>query len=60
MIYKYLNEVVINEGEEVLKELCLSIDVFGERAISVPENLPKALNDIKTICEEVKSYWNVA
>ena len=60
LIYKYLNEVVINEGEEVLKELCLSIDVFGEKVISVPKNLPKTLENIKTICEEVKSYWDAA
>lgn len=60
LIYKYLKEVVAKEGEEVLEDLCLSIDVFGEKAISVPNNLPKAITDIEVICEEVKILWQVA
>ncbi|WP_055446995.1 hypothetical protein [Lacinutrix mariniflava] len=60
LIYKYLKEVVAEEGEDVLEELCLSIDVFGEKVISTPNNFPKAINDIEFICEEVKSIWNVA
>ena len=60
LIYKYLKEVVAIEGEEVLEELCLSIDVFGENVISTPYNLPKILTDIEVICEELKSMWNVA
>ncbi|WP_298239426.1 hypothetical protein [uncultured Algibacter sp.] len=60
LIYKYLNEVVISDDEEVLKELCLSIDVFGEKVIPAPKNLPKTLSDIDVLCEEVKSIWNVA
>ncbi|MCL5126965.1 hypothetical protein [Algibacter sp. L4_22] len=60
LLYKYLKEVVATENEVVLDELCLSIDVFGDKVISVPENLSKSLSDIKGICEEVKSLWNVA
>ena len=60
LIYKYIKEVVAKDGEEVLKELCLSIDVFGEKVISVPKNLPKAITEIEVICEEVKSIWNAA
>ncbi|WP_055436035.1 hypothetical protein [Lacinutrix algicola] len=52
LIYKYLKEVVALEGEEVLEELCLSIDVFGDKAISTPYNLPKVLNDIELICKK--------
>ena len=60
LIYKYLKEVVAKEGEEVLRDLCLAIDVFGEQVITVPRNLPKAITDIEVICEEVKSLWQVA
>lgn len=60
LVYRYLKEVVIGEGEEVIEELCLSIDVFGERVIQTPNNLPKAITDIEILCEEVKSIWNVA
>ncbi|WP_299271860.1 hypothetical protein [uncultured Psychroserpens sp.] len=60
LIYKYLNEVVAKEDEEVMKDLCLSIDVFGEKVITVPKNLKKAIADIEVICEEVKAIWNVA
>lgn len=60
LIYKYLNEVVVKDDEEVLEELCLSIDVFGENVISVPKNLTKSIAEIEVICEEVKSIWNAA
>lgn len=60
LIYKYLKEVVAKDDEEVLDELCLAIDVFGEKVISTPRNLPKAINDIEVVCEEVKSLWKVA
>jgi hypothetical protein len=60
LINKYLKDVVAKDEEEVLEELCLSIDVFGEKVISVPKNLYKSLSEIEVICEEVKSFWNVA
>ncbi|MBQ4818830.1 hypothetical protein [Aquimarina sp. MMG016] len=59
-IYKYLKEVVAEEDCEVLPELCLSIDVFGERVISVPNNLEKCISEIEVLCEEIKSIWNAA
>ncbi len=60
LINKYLTEVVAGENEKVLQELCLSIEVFGEKVISVPKNLPKAISDIEVICEEIKLIWNEA
>jgi hypothetical protein len=60
LINKYLKDIVAKDEEEVLEELCLSIDVFGEKVISVPKNLYKSLSEIEVICEEVKSFWNVA
>ena len=60
LINKYLKDIVAKDEEEVLDELCLSIDVFGEKVISVPKNLYKSLSEIEVICEEVKSFWNVA
>lgn len=60
LINKYLKEVIAKDDEEVLEELCLSIDVFGEKVISVPKNLSKSLAEIEVLCEEVKIIWNVA
>ncbi len=60
LLYKYLNEVVVKNGEKVMPELCLSIDVFGEKVIPVPRNVEKKLGDIEILCEEVKSLWQVA
>jgi len=60
LLYKYLDEVVAKNGEKVMPELCLSIDVFGEKIISVPKNVEKKLEDIEVLCEEVKSLWQVA
>ncbi|MEP3838382.1 MAG: hypothetical protein ABJM36_12080 [Algibacter sp.] len=60
LVYKYLKEVVAEKDEEILEELCLSIDVFGEQVISTPNNFSKSLVEIENICEEVKNIWNVA
>jgi hypothetical protein len=60
LIYKYVNDVVAKEDEEVMKELCLSIDVFGEKVIAVPKDFSKAITDIEVICEEVKTFWKAA
>lgn len=60
LIFKYLKDVIAKEGEEVLEELCLSIDVFGDKVISVPKNVPNTLKNIEVICEEVKSIWDAA
>ncbi|AJR04773.1 hypothetical protein [Siansivirga zeaxanthinifaciens] len=60
LLSKYLSEVVASEGEIVLEEFCLSIDVFGESVIKVPNNLSKTLSEIEFICEEIKSLWNAA
>lgn len=60
LLYKYLEEVVQDEKCEILPELCLSIDVFGERVVSVPNNYEKSIRDIEEVCEEVKTFWKVA
>lgn len=60
LIYKYLKDVIAVNGEEVMPELCLSIDVFGENVISVPNRFQKAITDIEVICKEVKTLWQVA
>ncbi|WP_412987757.1 hypothetical protein [Pontimicrobium sp. IMCC45349] len=60
LIYKYLNEVIAQKDEEVLKDLCLSLDVFGQRVISAPNNIQKSLHDINRYCDEIKTLWSVA
>ncbi|WP_248724400.1 hypothetical protein [Seonamhaeicola sp. ML3] len=60
LIKKYLEEVVAKDGDKVLDDLCLSIDIFGERIISAPNNISKAITEINVICNEVKSFWNAA
>lgn len=60
LLFKYLKEVVASHDEEVLEELCLSIDVFGEKITHAPLNLSKSLSEIEVICEEIKSMWYAA
>jgi hypothetical protein len=60
LIYQYLNEIIAEDDEEVLKELCLSFDIFGQRVISAPHNIHNCLYDIREYCDEIKTLWNVA
>ncbi|WP_276168476.1 hypothetical protein [Zobellia alginiliquefaciens] len=59
-IYKYLNDVVANEGEIVNPKLCFSLDVFGRGIVSAPLNIYETLGDVEMICEEIKSLWTAA
>lgn len=57
IIFKYLKEISANYDAKVLPELCLSIDVFGEKATSTPKNLNTSLKSIEKLCKEVKQMW---
>ena len=60
LIYKYLNESIRKEGQVVSPELCICIDVFGERLIPVPRDVEKTMRGIEELCRELKRLWNVA
>lgn len=57
LIYRYLKKEYNQSGERILPELCISLDVFGERVVSAPATQFKDLIVIKKICEEVKELW---
>lgn len=60
ILHKFLKEHVALENEIVLEELCLSIDVFGQKAVSTPKNLKDVTLEIETLCDEIKTIWQVA
>jgi hypothetical protein len=51
-----LNEVAIDE-EEVNPDLCLSIDIFGERITPAPINHKGYEKLIRDACEDLKKRW---
>lgn len=59
-INNYLKNIVAQENEIVLPELCLSLDLFGYGIISSSENTDKSIKDIEVICEEIKTMWSAA
>jgi len=54
----FLKEKIANENEEVHNEYCLSIDIFGKRAISAPKDVTRVKNRIAEACNELKFLWN--
>lgn len=60
LLYKYLVESVAQEDDIVSKELCLSLDIFGVRVISTPNNTKKVFEEIEHLCDELKSIWSAA
>jgi hypothetical protein len=60
LIYEYLDEIVANEDEIVMKELCLYLDIFGKRVISAPKNNIKSIKTVHRLCGEIKMLWNIA
>ncbi|MGV6830516.1 MAG: hypothetical protein ACWA5P_03010 [bacterium] len=59
-IKEYLSEVVAKNGEQILPELCLSIDIFRGAIISAPKELSKRIKEMEIICEEIKQMWSAA
>lgn len=60
LIFEYLNQVVRKSDEVVLADACIAIDVFGGQLVSGPTNYLDSIQDIKLVCEEIKSIWKVA
>lgn len=59
-INRYLETEVATNGEIVLPELCISIDVFGNGLVSSPVNINDKIKELELICEEVKQVWDAA
>lgn len=59
-LHKYLESEVAKDGEIVLPELCISIDVFGDGIVTSPKNITNKIKDIEVMCEEVKKLWDAA
>ncbi|UPT71867.1 MAG: hypothetical protein M0D53_06075 [Flavobacterium sp. JAD_PAG50586_2] len=56
-LYQYLDLMFENTGIVVLPELCLSVDVFAETFFTAPTEIEKTLEDIETMCIEIKRIW---
>ncbi len=59
-VHRYLETIVAKDEQEVLPELCLSIDIFRGSLVSAPTNIDERIRDIEVICEEVKKMWYAA
>jgi hypothetical protein len=59
-VYKYITDVVADENETVLPEMCFSLDVFGNRLVSAKDNYEETMTDIRNICQEVLEIWPAA
>lgn len=56
-LYQYLDLLYENTGIIVLPDLCLSIDIFADSIVSAPKNIEKTLEEIETMCVEIKQIW---
>lgn len=59
-LHKYLESEVAKNGEVVLPELCISIDIFGEGIVTSPINITEKIKDIEVMCEEIRKMWDAA
>ena len=60
ILHKHFSEIAEEYDAIPLPEICLSMDVFGERIVSSSKNPKKILLQVGKICDEVKQIWNVA
>ena len=59
LLQQYLEKTVAQDGEIVLPEFCLCIDVFGNHVTSAPvgTNIPK--KEINLACKEYADLWEL-
>lgn len=60
MLHKYLKTEVAKNGELVLPELCISIDVFGNGIVTSPVDISNKIKDIEVMCDEIRNLWDAA
>lgn len=60
ILNKHISEIAKKYNAIPLPEICLSIDVFGQRIISSSKKPKRILKEVENICNEVKQIWNVA
>lgn len=60
ILNKHISEIAKKYNAIPLPEICLSIDVFGQRIISSSKKPERILKEVGNICNEVKQIWNVA
>ena len=60
ILHKHISEIAANYDAIPLHEICLSIDVFGQRIVSSAADAESILNEVIKICNEIKQIWNVA
>jgi hypothetical protein len=56
----YLRSEVATDSDIVSPELCLCVDIFSNRIISASSADPMSMDDIASICGEVKALWDAA
>ena len=56
-IYQYLDLVFEDDEIIVLPELCFSLDVFANSIISAPKKIERTLEEIESMCLEIKKIW---
>lgn len=56
-LYLYLDQMFQNTDIIVLPEFCLSVDVFAESYFTAPSRIEKTLEEIESMCLEIKKIW---
>lgn len=57
LLKKYLKTKIIKRSENVVPSVCLCIDIFANRVVCALEDDIKTINDIESLCNEIKSEW---
>lgn len=57
IIYRYIKENVAKPEEEVMPELCFSLDVFAKRIVQTHKDQNLELGKIEAICKDIAAIW---
>ena len=57
-IHTYLLNEVAKDGVEVMPDLCLCLDIFGERIVSADNQNKELLKEIDNLCFEIKELYD--
>ncbi len=59
-IFKYLSDEIAEDGDFVIPELCISLDIFSGRVVTASGDHDSRIQEVIEVCKEIKKYWDAA
>ncbi|MFO1491086.1 MAG: hypothetical protein U1F87_09290 [Kiritimatiellia bacterium] len=50
-------ESTMAKGSLISRDMCMLVDVFGEKVVSAPKSFKRRMKDVEAACQEIDALW---